>query len=91
MKNFVTALCLIFLILFTAIIKTSSKKIEEEIFILEEKIISLKDNYKLVLFEHTYLSKPSRLIDIMRNNKNIEYIHLNASDLKNINTQNNDK
>ena len=91
MKNLVTTFCLIFLILFTAIIKTSSKKIEEEIFNLEEKIISLKDNYNLVFFEHTYLSKPSRLTDIMRNNKNIEYIHLNSSDLKIITIQNDEK
>ena len=91
MKNFVTAFCLIFLILFIAIVKTSSKKIEEKIFILKEKIISLKDNYNLVLLEHTYLSKPSRLIYIMKNDKNIEYIHLNASDLQIITTQNNDE
>ena len=91
MKNFVTAFCLIFLILFTAIIKTSSKKIEEEIFNLEEKIISLKNNYNLVFLEYTYLSKPSRLIDIMRNNKNIEYIHLNSSNFKIITIQNYEK
>ena len=62
MKNFVIIFCLIFLISFTAIIKTSSKKIEEKIFILNENISLLKEKYNLVSLEHTYLSNPSRLI-----------------------------
>ena len=73
----------IFLILLTAVIKNSSKKIEEKIFIINESISSLKDKYDLVSFEYTYLSNPSRLIGIMRDDKNEEYIHLDASKIKN--------
>ena len=78
MKNIIIIFCLIFLILLTAITKTSSKKIEEKIFIINESISTLKDKYNLVYFEHTYLSNPSRLINIMKNDKNEEYIHLDA-------------
>ena len=76
--------CLIFLITVTAVIKTSSKKIEEEIFILNENLSVLKEKYSLVLLEHSYLGKPSRLIKIMKTHKNEEYIHLNILDLKNL-------
>ncbi len=82
MKNLSVLVCLIFLISSTAIIKTSSKKIEEEIFILKESLSILKEKHNLILFEHSYLSNPSRLIKIMKNDKNESYIHLEISDLK---------
>ena len=82
MKNLIVLVCLIFLISSTAVIKTSSKKIEEEIFILRESLSILKEKKNLVLFEHTYLSNPSRLIKIMKNDENESYIHLEVSDLQ---------
>ncbi len=82
MKNFLVIFCLIFLISFTAIIKTSSKKIEEKIFILNENLVILKEKYNLVSLENTYLSNPSRLIRIMKNNKNEVYTHIENSDIK---------
>ena len=84
MKNIIIIFCLIFLITVTAVIKTSSKKIEEEAFILNENLSVLREKYSLALLEHTYLTKPSRLIKIMKTNKNEEYIHLNILDLKNL-------
>ena len=84
MKNFVIVFSFIFLILLTAITKTSSKKIEEKIFVINESISTLKNTQDLVYLEYTYLSNPSRLIDIMKNEKNEEYIHLDASKLKTI-------
>ena len=82
MKNLVIVFCLISLISFTAVIKNSSKKIEEEIFILNESLSLLEEKYDLVSFEYTFLSSPSRLIGIMRDDKNEEYNHLNAMELK---------
>lgn len=82
MKNITLVFILIFLISLTAFIKTSSKKIEEEIFILRESLSILKEKKNLVLFEHTYLSNPSRLIKIMKNDENESYIHLEVSDLQ---------
>ena len=90
MKNFVIVFSFIFLILLTAITKTSSKKIEEKIFVINESISTLKNTYDLVYLEYTYLSNPSRLVDIVKNNKNEEYIHLDASKLKTI-LEKNDK
>ena len=90
MKNLVIVFCLIFLISLTAIIKTSSKKIEEKIFTINESLSLLKKKYDLVSLEYTYLSNPSRLISIMKDDRNEEYIHLDAIELKTI-KENNDR
>tara|TARA_Y100000816_G_C25830159_1_gene434155 strand:- start:96 stop:398 length:303 start_codon:yes stop_codon:yes gene_type:complete len=82
MKKLMITFCLIFLIIITAVIKTSSKKIEEKIFILNENLFLLQEKYNLVSFEHTYLSEPSRLIKIMKTDKNEEYFHLENKNLK---------
>ena len=84
MKKFIIIFCLIFLISLTAIIKTSSKKIEEEVFIVKENLSVLKNKYRLNLLEHTYLSNPSRLIKIIKTDKNEDYVHLELLDLKNL-------
>ena len=87
MKNLLIIFSLIFLISFTAIIKTSSKKIEEKIFILNENLAMLKEKYNLVSLENTYLSKPSRLINIMKNDKNRDYIYIEITDKKILNKE----
>ena len=76
MNKSIIIFCLIFLITITAMIKTSSKKIEEKIFILNENLFLLKEKHNLVSFEHTYLSEPSRLIKIMKTDKNEKYFPL---------------
>ena len=80
--------CLIFLIAITSVIKTSSKKIEEQTFVLNENLILLTEKYELSLLEHTYLSNPSRLISIIKENKSEEYIHLDSIDFKTENKKN---
>ena len=82
MKKLIITFCLVFLIIITAIIKTSSKKIEEKIFVLNENVLLLKEKHNLVSFEYTYLSEPSRLIKIMKIDKNMEYFHLENKNLK---------
>ena len=82
MKKFIIIFGLIFLITITAVIKTSSKKLEEKIFVLNENLFLLKEKHNLVSFEHTYLSEPSRLIKIMKTDKNEEYFHLENKNLK---------
>ena len=49
---------------------------------MRESLSILKEKKNLVLFEHTYLSNPSRLIKIMKNDENESYIHLEVSDLQ---------
>ena len=84
MKSFIILISLVSLILSTAVVKTSSKKTEEKIFILNENLSILKKKYNFVILENTYLSNPSRLIEIMKVDKNEDYIHLDISNLKTI-------
>ena len=84
MKSFIILISLVSLILSTAVVKTSSKKTEEKIFILNENLSILKKKYNFVILENTYLSNPSRLIEIMKVDKNEDYILLDISNLKTI-------
>ena len=61
-KIFIISLIL-FLILFTTIIKNSTKKIEEGIFSLEENIRVLKKEFNNVQLEFEYLSSSQKLLE----------------------------
>ena len=50
------------LILFTAIIKNTTKQIEDELFTIKEKLRVLKSEYENILLEHDYLSSAEKLI-----------------------------
>ena len=60
-KTFVIFLILI-LIFFTAIIKNSTKKIEEDIFITEENIRDLEKDFGNLKLEYEYLSSAEKLL-----------------------------
>ena len=51
------------LILFTAIIKNSTKKIDEDIFLTEENIRYLKKDFEKIKLEYEYLSSAEKLIE----------------------------
>ncbi|MDA8831842.1 cell division protein FtsL [Candidatus Pelagibacter bacterium] len=61
MKQLVVAVILV-LILITSLIKTSTKEIEDQIFIVKENIRPLKSELEDVLLEFNYLSSPEKLV-----------------------------
>ena len=61
-KIFILSLTL-FLVLFTAIVKNSTKSIEEDIFIIKENIGILKNEFESVKLEFEYLSSTEKLIE----------------------------
>ena len=63
MKKFVLALVIFFLVLSTAIIKNSTKQIEDEIFTAKESIRVLKSEFENVSLEYDYLSSAERLLE----------------------------
>ena len=79
MKKFVLALVIFFLVLSTAIIKNSTKQIEDEIFTAKESIRVLKSEFENVSLEYDYLSSAEKLI----NYQNLYFE--NKLTLKNIN------
>ena len=61
MKQLVVAVIFV-LILITSLIKTSTKEIEDQIFIVKENIRTLKSELEDVLLEFNYLSSPEKLV-----------------------------
>ena len=63
MKKFSIISLILILILFTAIIKNSTKKIEDEIFTVKESLIGLKKELGDTKLEFNYLSSAEKLLD----------------------------
>ena len=51
------------LVLFTAYIKNSTKRIDDEIFLTKENIRGLKKDYENIKLEHDYLSSAEKLLE----------------------------
>ena len=62
MKKFSIISLILFLILFTALIKNSTKKIEDEIFTIKENLIGLKKELGDTKLEFNYLSSAEKLL-----------------------------
>jgi hypothetical protein len=63
MKKFLAIFSILILVLFTAIIKNSTKRIDDEIFVIKENIRSLKKDYENSKLEYDYLSSAEKLLN----------------------------
>ena len=63
MKKISVISLILFLILFTAIVKNSTKRIDDIIFISEENIRSLKKDFENLKLENEYLSSSEKLLE----------------------------
>ena len=63
MKKFLAIFLILILVLFTAIIKNSTKRIDDEIFVIKENIRSLKKDYENSKLEYDYLSSAEKLLN----------------------------
>tara|TARA_Y200000002_G_C22378215_1_gene536115 strand:+ start:339 stop:644 length:306 start_codon:yes stop_codon:yes gene_type:complete len=63
MKKFSLGLIIFILILSTAIIKNSTKKIEDEIFTIKENLTVLNSDLESIRLEYDYLSSAERLLE----------------------------
>ena len=63
MKKASITLLILFLIIFTSIIKNSTKKIDEEIFATNENIRSLTKEFENIKLEYEYLSSTDKLLE----------------------------
>ena len=66
MRKFFVISLIFLLVLFTAIIKNSTKKIDEDIFVLEENIRGLKKELENIKLEFEFLSSSERLLDFQK-------------------------
>ena len=62
MKKFLGIFLILILVMFTAIIKNSTKRIDDEIFVINENIRSLKKDFENSKLEYDYLSSAEKLL-----------------------------
>ena len=62
MKKFLIIFSILFLILLTAFIKNSTKKIEDEVCLFQENIRVLKKEFEKIKLEFDYLSSSENLL-----------------------------
>ena len=82
MKKLVLAVIIFFLVLSTAIIKNTTKQIEDEIFTAKENIRVLKSEFENVSLEYDYLSSAEKLLEYQSLYFENELIQKNISDIK---------
>ena len=63
MKKISVIFLILFLILFTAFVKNSTKRIDDEIFVTKENIRSLKKDFEINKLEHDYWSSAEKLLE----------------------------
>ena len=63
MKKYFAILMIIFLILLTALIKNSTKRMDDEIFMVKENMRFLRKEIDDLKLEYTYLSSGKKLMD----------------------------
>ena len=63
MKKFALAVAIFFLVLSTAIIKNTTKQIEDNIFTVKENIRVLKSEFENISLEYDYLSSAEKLLE----------------------------
>jgi len=82
MKKFTLAAVIFFLVLSTAIIKNTTKQIEDQIFTAKENIRVLKSEFEKVSLEYDYLSSAERLLEYQLQYFEDELIQKNINNIK---------
>ena len=82
MKKFALAIVIFFLVLSTAIIKNTTKQIEDEIFTVKENIRVLNSEFENVSLEYDYLSSAERLLEYQSQYFENDLIQKNIKDIK---------
>ena len=88
MKNFTLATTIFFLVLSTAIIKNTTKQIEDEIFTAKENIRVLKSEFENISLEYDYLSSSEKLLEYQYLYFEDDLIQKNIKDIKTYNISN---
>ena len=82
MKKITIIMTIIILILSTTIIKNSTKKIEDNIFLVKENLRVLNSDYENILLEHNYLSSAEKLLEYQALYFEDELIQKNIQNIK---------
>ena len=82
MKKFFLITFIFFLVFSTAIIKNSTKRIEDDIFAIDENLRGLKKDFANLKLEHDYLSSAEKLLELQNSYFDNELSKKNIQDIK---------
>ena len=82
MKKLFLALTIIILVLTTAIIKNTTKKIEDKIFAYKESVRLLKSDLENIQLEYDYLSSAEKLLEYQSLYFEDQLVQKNIEDIK---------
>jgi len=88
-KKFGLASVILFLVLSTAVIKNTTKQIEDELFTVKENIRVLKSEFENISLEYDYLSSAEKLLEYQSLYFEDELIQKDIKDIKIFNILNN--
>ena len=89
MKKFSLAAVILLLIISTAIIKNTTKQIEDQLFTVKENIRVLKSELENISLEYDYLSSAEKLLEYQSLYFEDELIQKDLKDIKIFNISNN--
>ena len=84
MKKYLIFFCIVCLIITTSIVKSSTRQLEKNIFILEEEVKILEEKFDFLLLESDYLTTPERLIGLKEKIFKDKFFPLDPKDIKKI-------
>jgi len=90
-KKFGLAAVILFLVLSTAVIKNTTKQIEDKLFTTKENIRVLKSEFENISLEYDYLSSAEKLLEYQSLYFEDELIQKDIKDIKIFNILNNTK
>ena len=82
MKKFALATVILILVLSTAIIKNTTKQIEDETFTVKENIRVLKSEFENISLEYDYLSSAEKLLEYQSRYFEDELVQKNINNIK---------
>ena len=85
MSKFFVVLLIVSLILSTALIKNSTKRVDDDIFILKENIRSLKKDFENIALENNYLSSSEKLLEFQNLYFDKELVKTDIQEINKIN------
>ena len=84
MKKYIIFFCIVCLIITTSIVKSSTRQLEKNIFILEEEVKILEEKFDFLLLERDYLTTPERLIRLKEKIFKEKFFPIDSKDIKKI-------
>ena len=84
MKKYIIFFCIVCLIITTSIVKSSTRQLEKNIFILEEEVKILEEKFDFLLLESDYLTTPERLIELKEKIFKDKFFPIDPKDIKKI-------